>query len=82
MNEQAPSQPSLFDQGGHEPEEHAIPPRPRFPVRVIRSARRRRTAHAQLVDGEIIVRIPARMTKADEAQFVACLLYTSDAADE
>jgi predicted metal-dependent hydrolase len=48
--------------------------RPRFPVRVIRSARRRRTVHAQLVDGEIVVRVPARMTKRDEARFVAELV--------
>jgi predicted metal-dependent hydrolase len=74
LSDQTTSQPRLFDQGGHEPDDRAIPERPRFPVRVIRSTRRRRTAHAQLVEGEIIVRIPARMTKADEAQFVAELV--------
>jgi predicted metal-dependent hydrolase len=56
LNDQTTSQPRLFDQGGHEPDDRAIPERPRFPVRVIRSTRRR------------------RMTKADEAQFVAELV--------
>ena len=77
MSEQAlPSgegQPSLFDEGT-EPSPEVLAPRPRFPVRVIRSAKRRRTAHAQLVDGEIVVRIPARMTKADEVSYVAELV--------
>jgi predicted metal-dependent hydrolase len=69
-----PSQPSLFDGGSREPDEQRAPGRPRFPVRVIRSAKRRRSAHAQLVDGEIVVRIPARMSKADEAVYVAELV--------
>jgi predicted metal-dependent hydrolase len=72
--ESEPSQPSLFDGGSIETDELPAPARPRFPVRVIRSAKRRRSAHAQLVDGEIIVRIPARMSKADEAVYVAELV--------
>jgi predicted metal-dependent hydrolase len=68
------SQPSLFDGGSIETEELRAPERPRFPVRVIRSPRRRRSAHAQLIDGEIVVRIPARMSKADEAIYVADLV--------
>jgi predicted metal-dependent hydrolase len=67
-------QPSLFDGSTREPDEQLAPERPRFPVRVIRSPKRRRSAHAQLVDGEIVVRIPARMSKADEAVFVAELV--------
>jgi hypothetical protein len=70
----ASGQPSLFDEAVRAPEDLDVPARPRFPVRVIRSARRRRTAHAQLVDGEIVVRLPARMTKADEVQYVAELV--------
>jgi predicted metal-dependent hydrolase len=69
------TQPTLFDQGATDTVEAPAPvERPRFPVRVIRSARRRRTVHAQLVDGEIVVRVPARMTKKDEAKFVAELV--------
>jgi hypothetical protein len=68
------NQSSLFDEGLNRPEVPLVPTRPRFPVRVIRSAKRRRTVHAQLVDGEILVRVPARMTKADEARFVAELV--------
>lgn len=67
------NQESLF-QGAGEAVEHAIVTRPQLPVRVIRSARRRRTVHAQLVDGEIVVRVPARMSKADEARYVAELV--------
>lgn len=66
-------QESLFH-GADEATRPAIEPRPRLPVRVIRSARRRRTVHAQLVDGEIVVRVPARMSKADEARYVAELV--------
>jgi predicted metal-dependent hydrolase len=74
LTEHATAQPSLFDEGIRAPEAEVLAPRPRFPVRVIRSAKRRRTAHAQLVEGEIVVRIPARMSKADEASYVAELV--------
>jgi predicted metal-dependent hydrolase len=65
---------SLFDQGSRDDHVPSVSERPRFPVRVIRSARRRRTVHAKLIDGVIEVRVPARMTKADEEQFVADLV--------
>ena len=68
------SQPSLFDGEQRDPIDVVPPQRPRFPVRVIRSARRRRTVHAQLVDGVIEVRVPERMSKADEVQYVAELV--------
>jgi hypothetical protein len=65
------TQHSLFDEVSLD----APPPaRPSFPVQVIRSAKRRRTVHAQLVDGVIHVRVPARMSKADEATYVAELV--------
>jgi predicted metal-dependent hydrolase len=67
------SQPSLFDDSDRAVADLA-PPRPGFPVEVIRSSKRRRTVHAQLVDGVIRVRVPARMTKADEARYVAELV--------
>lgn len=44
------------------------------PVRVIRSARRTRTVQARIVDGELVVRIPAAMTKAEEDAAVADML--------
>jgi predicted metal-dependent hydrolase len=67
------SQSSLFDHD-REALQPAAPPRRRFPVRIIRSARRRRTVHARLVDGVIEVRVPADMSKADEDEFVAELV--------
>ena len=48
--------------------------RPRLAVRVVRSTKRRTTVHAQIVDGVVEVRMPARMTKADEARYVAELV--------
>ena len=40
-------------------------------VEVIRSPRRHRTVQARVVDGRIVVRIPARMSRAEEQQAVA-----------
>ncbi|MFP7366339.1 SprT-like domain-containing protein [Corynebacterium callunae] len=40
-------------------------------IEVIRSARRTRTVQAKIVDGRIQVRIPARMSKAEEEKAVA-----------
>jgi hypothetical protein len=40
------------------------------PVRVVRSARRRKTSQARLVDGVLEVRIPAWMNAAEEARAV------------
>ncbi len=48
--------------------------RPHYEVRVVRSAKRRKTVHARVVDGVIEVRVPARMSKADEKRFVAELV--------
>jgi predicted metal-dependent hydrolase len=41
-----------------------------FPVRVVRSKNRRKTVHARLVEGVIEVRVPARMSRADEERYV------------
>ena len=41
-----------------------------LPVRVIRSARRRKTAQARLVDSVLEVRIPGRATLAEERELV------------
>jgi predicted metal-dependent hydrolase len=43
---------------------------PESPVRVIRSARRRKTAQARLLDGVLEVRIPDRCSTAEEEEFV------------
>lgn len=40
-------------------------------ITVIRSAKRRKTAQARLVDGRLEVRIPGRASKAEEARLVA-----------
>lgn len=41
-----------------------------FPVRVVRSKNRRKTVHARLIDGVIEVRVPSRMSRADEERYV------------
>lgn len=38
---------------------------------MIRSAKRTRTVQARIVDGKVVVRIPARMSKAEEEKAVA-----------
>lgn len=40
-------------------------------IEVIRSPRRHRTVQARVVEGRIVVRIPARMTQAEEQKAVA-----------
>jgi predicted metal-dependent hydrolase len=58
-----------------------------LPVEVVRSGRRRKTVEAQVVDGVIRVSVPARMSKADEAIYVADVVaklerkYRSDHVD-
>ena len=39
-------------------------------VRIIRSANRRRTAHARVLDGEVVVRVPAGMAPDEESRVV------------
>ena len=41
------------------------------PVRVVRSARRKKTVSARLVDGELVVRVPAGLGPEREAELVA-----------
>jgi hypothetical protein len=48
--------------------------KPDVDVRVVRSARRRRTVQARLVEGVLEVLIPARATKADEAHYVTQMM--------
>lgn len=48
----------------------ADPPRPQMEVRVTRSARRKKTAQARLVDGYIDLRIPAHCSDEEEQHFV------------
>jgi len=43
---------------------------PRLEVEVVRSARRRKTVQASVVDGRIRVLLPARMSKAEERHWV------------
>ncbi|MBI9001624.1 DUF45 domain-containing protein [Corynebacterium sp. CCM 9185] len=44
---------------------------PDLEIQVIRSTRRIRTVSGRIVDGKIVVRIPARLTAAQEAEAVA-----------
>lgn len=50
--------------------------RPEVPahVKVIRSARRKRTVQARIEEGTVVVRIPAEMSAAEEAEAVAGIL--------
>lgn len=51
------------------------PPRARpLEVEVIRSAKRRKTVSASIVDGRVVVRMPTFMTRAQEAEYVATLV--------
>lgn len=59
---------------GRDPHGPATEPTSQPPVRVIRSARRTRTAAAREVDGVIEVRIPARMSAEEEARVVERLV--------
>ena len=43
---------------------------PALAVTVIRSAKRRKTVQARMVDGRLVMRIPARMSVADEQHWV------------
>ena len=52
-----------FVYGLHVPDDHP-------PVEVVRSARRRRTISAHRAGDRIVVQIPARMTRAEEAEWV------------
>lgn len=40
-------------------------------IEVIRSAKRTRTVQARIIDGKVVVRIPARMSKTEEEKAVA-----------
>jgi predicted metal-dependent hydrolase len=52
----------------------AVPAAPRMEVEVVRSAKRRKTVSAAIVDGRIVVRMPTWMTKAQEDEYVAALV--------
>ncbi|MDY7105824.1 MAG: M48 family metallopeptidase [Actinomycetota bacterium] len=45
-----------------------------LPVRVVRSARRRRTAEAKIRNGELVVRVPAHLSSDEEEACVAGLV--------
>jgi hypothetical protein len=45
-----------------------------LPVEVIRSAKRRKSVSARVVDGRVVVRMPQWMSKAQEREYVASML--------
>ena len=47
---------------------------PPMEVEVVRSAKRRKTVSATIVDGRVVVRMPTYMTKAQEEEYVAALV--------
>jgi predicted metal-dependent hydrolase len=60
-----------------EDETVAPDPSPELPpleVEVVRSAKRRKTVSASIVDGRVVVRMPTWMTKAQEEEYVASLV--------
>jgi predicted metal-dependent hydrolase len=73
------NQPTLFDQAimaapaGAPPavEPAGAPTKPPFDVKVVRSKQRRRTVSARMANGVLEVLMPAWMSKADEAVYVA-----------
>lgn len=51
--------------------EPGSPPVASLEVEIIRSAKRRKSVSARIVDGRIVVRMPQWMTKAQEVEYVA-----------
>lgn len=47
---------------------------PALPVEVVRSAKRRKSVSARIVDGKIVIRMPQWMSKAQEAAYVTDLV--------
>jgi predicted metal-dependent hydrolase len=71
------------DPGSVSPAPSPAPPEPAPPdtagvatmaVEVVRSAKRRKSVSARIVDGRIVVRMPQWMTKAQEAEYVTALV--------
>ena len=58
----------------HRPDARPEPAPPALPVEVIRSAKRRTSVSARIVDGRVVVRMPQWMSKAQEAEYVASLV--------
>lgn len=57
------------------PEAAAAPPGvPAMEVEVVRSAKRRKSVSARIVDGRIVIRMPQWMTKKQEAEYVTALV--------
>ncbi len=57
-----------------EPSQLGAPAVARMEVEVIRSAKRRKSVSARVVDGRIVVRMPQWMTKAQEAEYVESMV--------
>ncbi|MGQ0431841.1 MAG: M48 metallopeptidase family protein [Microthrixaceae bacterium] len=56
------------------PEAAALAGVPAMEVEVVRSAKRRKSVSARIVDGRIVIRMPQWMTKAQEAEYVTELV--------
>jgi predicted metal-dependent hydrolase len=57
-----------------EPAPREAPGLARLEVEVVRSAKRRKSVSARIVDGRIVVRMPQWMSKAQEAEYVTSLV--------
>lgn len=69
----ASTTPTLFDQPLEQTPAGAatVPELPPLQTEVVRSPKRRKTAEARLVGNTLVIRIPGRCTKAEEAELVA-----------
>jgi predicted metal-dependent hydrolase len=66
---------TLWSHLAEEPDDAPTAPAPPvYEVEVIRSAKRRKTVSARIVDGRVVVRMPTYMTKAEEEEYVAALV--------
>jgi predicted metal-dependent hydrolase len=72
--EPTPVAPSSAPAVDHPEPASAEPAVGRLPVEVVRSAKRRKSVSARIVDGRIVVRMPTWMSKAQEAEYVTSLV--------
>ena len=54
---------------------------PTLPVEIVRSARRKRTVEAQIINGTIRVRVPARMKQSEVDRYTAELVVRLQRAE-
>jgi hypothetical protein len=71
VEDRAPQAPAPIEPEPAPPEATGVA---RLEVEVVRSAKRRKSVSARIVDGRIVVRMPQWMSKAQEAEYVTSLV--------